>query len=359
MTVNTTRKESKALAAVTRQNRKMAREIEQLKNARPEKPSGGKGKGSKGKRNSSGGKGCKGGKGNSNFTVTCAHPQCKGEHFLKECPKMQGLASEEFRRQCKQYINPFFEPGRTEKGFGKAVVELSAYAEMPALVDDNEVDIKAETDEWFALDELEVTNAEDNVPGTVVVEPECVSVPWSGTVEALFEQMDLTDAVYYGESGPEVGMVAGEFNGWQFWKSDESAMTVPLPTGIQKPTAVEIAKAKKKKLIWCDPIKQMQQQVYQVHSYASNLSAMFNFKQYEKMWAECTQQEDTNMFCGNSRTLWPALVVGNWQSSELQSDGSTKTTTTYKLVYFGTLSTCYYKVERIFKWADRISRGLH
>ena len=133
-----TRKESKALAAVTRQNREMAKEIEQLKNARPERPSGGKGKGSKGKRNNSGGKGGKGGKGNSNFTVTCAHPQCKGEHFLKECPKMQGLASEEFRRQYKQYINAFFEPGRTEKGFGKAVVELSAYAEMPTLVDDNE-----------------------------------------------------------------------------------------------------------------------------------------------------------------------------------------------------------------------------
>ena len=83
-----TRKESKALVVVTRQNREMAKEIDQLKNARPERPSGGKGKGSKGKRNSSG---SKGGKGNSNFTVTCAHPQCKGEHFLKECPKMQGL----------------------------------------------------------------------------------------------------------------------------------------------------------------------------------------------------------------------------------------------------------------------------
>ena len=73
---------------------------------------------------------------------------------------MQGLASEEFRRQYKQYINAFFEPGRTEKGFGKAVVELSACAEMPALVDDNEVDVKEEMDAWYALDEQEV-NAED------------------------------------------------------------------------------------------------------------------------------------------------------------------------------------------------------
>ena len=64
-----TRKESKALAAVTRQNREMAKEIEQLKNARPERPSGGKSLGSKGKRNSSGSKCGKGGKGNSNFTV--------------------------------------------------------------------------------------------------------------------------------------------------------------------------------------------------------------------------------------------------------------------------------------------------
>jgi len=214
----------------------MAREIEQLKNARPEKPSGGKGKGSKGKRNNSGGKGGKGGKGNSNFTVTCAHPQCKGEHFLKECPKVQGLASEEFRRQYKQYINAFFEPGRTEKGYGKAVVELSAFQNMPALVDDDD-----DIDQCFESDAQEVDKAEDSVPGTVEEEPECVSVPSSGTVEALFEQMDLTGAVYYGESGPEVGMVVGDFNDWT-WKSDKPI--VPRPVGIQKPAVVETAKVK-------------------------------------------------------------------------------------------------------------------
>ena len=82
---NTIRKEFKALAVVTLQNREMAKEIEKLKNARPEKPSDGERKGSKGKRSNTGGKGGKGGKGNSNFIVTyaCAHPQCKGGNFLK------------------------------------------------------------------------------------------------------------------------------------------------------------------------------------------------------------------------------------------------------------------------------------
>ena len=135
------------------------------------------------------------------------------------------------------------------------MVELSAYTanpakpnpdELPTLVDDNEADDEAEMAEWFALDELEVANAEDSVLGTVVAEPECVSVPWLGTAEAPFEQMDLTDAVYYGESGPEVGMVAGDFNDWT-WKSNKPVQ--PRPAGIQKPAFVETTKARKKKLI--------------------------------------------------------------------------------------------------------------
>jgi hypothetical protein len=105
----------------------MAKEIEQLKNARLERPSGGKGKGSKGKRNSSGSKGGKGDKRNSNFTVTCAHPQCKGEHFLEECPKMQGLASEEFRRQYKQYINAFLNQGVQKKALARQWLSSAQY----------------------------------------------------------------------------------------------------------------------------------------------------------------------------------------------------------------------------------------
>ena len=57
--------------------------------------------------------------------------------------------------------------------------------------------------------------------------------------------------------------------------------------------------------------------------------------------------------------MWPALVVGNWQNSEQQPDGSTKTTTNYQLVFFGTCSTCYCNVDQMFKCADGINRGLH
>ena len=85
---------------------------------------------------------------------------------------MQGLASEEFRRQYKQYMDAFFLPGRTKRGFGKAVVELSPGG-MPNIVD--------------KPDAREVDKAEDSVPGSVEEEPKCVSVPWSGTVGALFE----------------------------------------------------------------------------------------------------------------------------------------------------------------------------
>ena len=106
-----------------------------------------------------------------------------------------------------------------------------------------------------------------------------------------------------------------------------------------------LAKAKKEELIWCDQTKQMQQKVYQVHTYAASCTA--SFKQHDKVWAEFTQHSETNMFCGGSRTMWPALVVGNWQSSELQPDGSTKTTTNFKLVFFGTCSTCYCDVDRM------------
>ena len=124
---NATKRESKALAAVTRQNRELSKEIAQLKQAQPERPTSSKGKGSKGSKGkrSGYGKGGKGGKNNSStFTVQCAHPQCTGEHFLKHCPKMQGIGSEEFRKQYKQYMDSLWQKKNTEKGAGQAAVEL-------------------------------------------------------------------------------------------------------------------------------------------------------------------------------------------------------------------------------------------
>ena len=69
-----TKKDAKAMAAITRQNRELTKENTLLKQARPERPKG-KGKGSKG-----GGKGY--GKGKSSkgkFKVVCAHPDCSEE----------------------------------------------------------------------------------------------------------------------------------------------------------------------------------------------------------------------------------------------------------------------------------------
>ena len=209
---NTTKKDSKALAAVTRQNRELSKEIAQLKQAQPERPTNSKGKGSKGKRGSYG-KGGKGGKNNSStLIVKCAHPQCNGDHFLKHCPKMQGIGSEEFRRQYKQYMDSLWQKKNTEKGAGQAAVELQQwvaaepsngkqtvdYNDMPNLVDDN-ADVDPETE-----------SGRGSVPGNAEAEPMLKSVPWAGSVDELFDRINLNDPVYHGNGDTGVGLVAGE-----------------------------------------------------------------------------------------------------------------------------------------------------
>ena len=77
------KKDAKALAAITRQNRELTKENALLKQASPERPTGGKGKGGKGK-GGKGGKGKKGTKGKPRYPTVCAHPNCNGEHVLKD-----------------------------------------------------------------------------------------------------------------------------------------------------------------------------------------------------------------------------------------------------------------------------------
>ena len=158
-----TKKEAKAMAAITRQNRELTKENDLLKQARPERPKG-KGKGSKG-----GGKG--GGKGKSSkgkFKVVCAHPDCSGEHYLKHCPKMKNISTAEFQKQYKQYMDALYATKRSEKGGGYAGVELQACS------------FEASPDKASAQ-KVSVPEAEVSVPGAAAEEPDCVSVPWSGS----------------------------------------------------------------------------------------------------------------------------------------------------------------------------------
>ena len=135
------KKDSKALAAIQQQNKDLAREIERLKAAKPLRPDG-----------HNKGKGNRGGKGADKGSISCAHPKCSGAHHLKECPKMKSLDDAEFKRQYKSILDDFFKKKKEER------------------------------------------ESRHRQVGAAAVETELVSVPFSGTLDELFDRIELGQA---------------------------------------------------------------------------------------------------------------------------------------------------------------------
>jgi hypothetical protein len=111
---------------------------------------------------------------------------------------MKNISTAEFQKQYKQYMDALYATKRSEKGGGYAGVELQAsnFEASPSIADKT------------SAQKVSVPEAEVSVPGAAAEEPECVSVPWSGDVNDLFEQMDLGGAVYNGDSEVETGLAA-------------------------------------------------------------------------------------------------------------------------------------------------------
>ena len=119
--------------------------------------------------------------------------------MIRDCPIMAKLLEAEFRKQYKQHLNAFFLSIMSERGSGQAAVELY----QPCLTQPSQANA-TEVSEPSGSTEV-------SVPSDQEVQPDCITTTWSGSVDDLFDQMDLTGAVYDGDTGPEVGLVAGEF----------------------------------------------------------------------------------------------------------------------------------------------------
>ena len=407
------KKEAKSLAAITRQNRELTKENALLKQASPEKPTGGKGKGGKGK-GVKGGKGKKSTKGKQRYPTICAHPNCKGEHVIRDCPLMAKLPEAEFKKQYKKHLDAFFLSIRSERGSGQAAVELY----QPCLTEPSQAK-STEVSEPSGSTEV-------SVPSDQEVQPDCITTTWSGSVEDLFDQMDLTGAVFNGDTGPEVGLVAGEFgNAAQcfHYATNASRMkahqqsdthykplgpfqpdittedngdktntdvttvatkyvpTAPRPDGIQKPKAVAKAAAAKPKVIkWRDETKKTSG-LFTSHSYPASLMTTGTllentltirkvlkqkdelksgeYRMYDKVWAIGQPAEDVNKFC-HSMTMWPALVVGKWSSNTLATmEQPSEVEVSYKLIFYSTNTAAYIGPLSMCEWYDGINQKLN
>ena len=115
---------------------------------------------------------------------------------------MKNTSTAEFQKQYKQYTDALYATKMSEKGGGYAGVELqaSSFEASPSIADKT------------SAQKVSVPEAEVSVPGAAAEEPVCVSVPWSGDVNGLFEQMDLGGVLWNGDSEVERGLAAATLN---------------------------------------------------------------------------------------------------------------------------------------------------
>ena len=92
----------KALAALTKQMAKQTEELQKLKRATPSLDPKPRQKGTKAPR-----AGVR--------KIVCAHPDCGGEHSLKDCPLMKGLPKPEFQRLYKAHLDAYFKKLKQSK----------------------------------------------------------------------------------------------------------------------------------------------------------------------------------------------------------------------------------------------------